>query len=173
MRRLLLLRHAKTERSSPKGDRERRLTKRGEEDARRLAPLIAKTPPDLALTSSAARSVETLELVLDAAFPRLVEDDLYLATEGQILERLRRTDDAVRTLLAVGHNPGFGELASSLAGSGESRELLLLREKFPTCALADLVFDVDHWALAAPGGGALLRYVTPAILRGDDDDDGD
>jgi phosphohistidine phosphatase len=76
-------------------------------------------------------------------------------------------------LLAVGHNPGFGELAAILAGSGEPQDLELMRSKYPTAALAILDFDVSNWSEINVAAARLHRFITPAILRGEPLDDPD
>ena len=66
MRRLLLLRHAKAERSQPGGrDHDRVLTQRGRADAKTLGAYLARhrLVPDRALVSTAARTRETWERV--------------------------------------------------------------------------------------------------------------
>ena len=132
--------------------------------------------PDLAVASNARRARQTLDKVLDS-FPghvtHLIENTIYLATVDRLVEILRQTPDKVRTLLAVGHNPGFAELASWLAGSGEADELALMRAKFPTAALAMLDFEIDHWSEVRRGGARLMRFVTPGILRGEATEDPD
>lgn len=132
--------------------------------------------PGLAVASNARRAKQTLDQAL-AAFPghvtHLIENTIYLATVDQLLEILRQTPDRVATLLAVGHNPGFAELASWLAASGDREELALMREKFPTAALAILDFETDHWAAVSRGGARLARFVTPGILRGEATEDPD
>jgi phosphohistidine phosphatase len=176
MRRLLLLRHGKAERHSTGGDRDRPLTSRGEDDSRRLGHyMAAEIPaPDLAISSNARRAQQTLDLAL-RAFPRptphSIDDALYLASVDQLLEKLQETPDEVTTLLIVGHNPGFGELAIALAGAGAPRDLADLQMKFPTCALAVLEFEGNDWARIEKGAGRLARLVTPARLRGDPADE--
>jgi len=178
MRRLLLLRHGKADRHSAGGDRERPLTRRGEEDARRMGDylLSAKIIPDLAVASGARRAKQTLERALEA-FPghvtHLIENTIYLASAGHLLETLKQTPDKVHTLLVVGHNPGFGELASILAGAGAPHELDLMRTKYPTAALAILDFNLSRWGEIDVGAARLNAYVTPAILRGESIDDPD
>ncbi len=172
MRRLLLLRHGKADRHSAGGDRERPLTRRGEEDARRVGAFLLDRgmTPDLAVASNARRAKRTLELALEA-FPghvtHLIENTIYLATVDHLVDVLRQTPDKVQTLLAVGHNPGFAELASWLAGAGDDRELDHMRSSYPTAALAILDFDAQHWAEVRRGAATLRRFVTPAALRGD------
>lgn len=132
--------------------------------------------PDLAVASNARRAKQTLERALEA-FPshitHLIENTIYLASVDHLVEVLRQTPDKVTTLLAVGHNPGFSELANWLAGSGDTDDIGLMREKYPTAALAILDFDADHWAEVRRGSARLNSFVTPARLRGDVVDDPD
>jgi len=178
MRRLLLLRHGKADRHSAGGDRERPLTRRGEEDALRVGEFLrdAGLGPDLAVASNARRAKQTLEKVL-SAFPghvtHVIDNSIYLAAADHLLDILRQTPDKYSTLLAVGHNPGFADLAIALAGDGDARELAVLRSKYPTAALAVLDFEVAGWADVAPAAARLERFVTPALLRGDTADDPD
>lgn len=178
MRRLLLMRHGKADRHSAGGDRERPLTRRGEEDARRVGEFLRDEgmTPDLAVASNARRAKQTLERTLEA-FPghvtHVIENTIYLATVDHLVEVLRQTPDKARTLLAVGHNPGFAELAYWLAGSGDSSAINHMRSTYPTAALAILDFDTEHWAEVRKGAARLERFVTPAALRGDGEDDPD
>ncbi len=174
MRRLLLLRHGKADKHSAGGDRERPLTKRGIEDSRRMGGFLFSQgiAPDLGVASNARRAKQTLELALEA-FPahvtHLIDNSIYLASVEHLLDTLRKGPEKVSTLLVVGHNPGFADLAVALAGSGDPEELENMRIKFPPAALAILDFDADCWSNVAQGAGRLYRYVTPDDLRGEDD----
>ena len=81
MRRLLLLRHAKTERAAPgERDRDRKLTTRGRSDAPIIGAYLVRHHfvPDLALVSPARRAAETWKLVaasLPGASPPVVNDE--------------------------------------------------------------------------------------------------
>src|SRR4029077_2301785 len=80
MRRLMLLRHAKTERAEGgERDRDRKLTKRGRDDAAVIGAYMARHGfiPDLALVSPAKRAEETWALLASAfaKTPRLVNDE--------------------------------------------------------------------------------------------------
>lgn len=171
MRRLILLRHAKADAHSAGGDRQRPLTKRGEEDARCVGRYLAKEGlvPDLAVASDARRAKRTLDLALEA-FPREVahhlDDVIYLAGADRLLDVVRQTPDDASTLLAIGHNPGFAELAAALAADGAPDDLLRMRSKYPTAALAVLDFDAADWTGVGEGEGRLYRFVTPGDLRG-------
>ena len=175
MRRLLLLRHGKAAQQSAGGDRERPLTRRGLADARRVGQfLVAQgVTPELAVASNARRARQTLERVLEA-FPvhvtQLIENSIYSASVDHLLDILRQSPEKVMTMLVVGHNPGFCELADALAGAGDPNEILRMRIKFPPAALAILDFPSGGWVNVAKGAARLHRFVTPADLRDEADD---
>src|SRR5271169_936113 len=110
MRRLMLLRHAKTERAETgERDRDRKLMKRGRADAPLIGAYMAHhgLVPDLALVSPALRAQETWGL-LAAAFakaPRMMTDDrIYNATPEKLIGVIGETRKA-QALIVVGHNP--------------------------------------------------------------------
>ena len=159
MRRLLLLRHAKTERPEPgKRDRDRKLTARGRSDAPLIGAYMARHQlvPDLALVSPATRADETWALVA-AAFrkvPRVVQDPrIYNAGTETLIELIGETEDAP-TLLIVGHNPGLHDLAVQLIASGDVDARKRINEKLPTSGFVVIEFAFDDWSRlrAAPGG---------------------
>src|SRR5690349_23520094 len=97
MRRLLLLRHAKAERSQPGGrDHDRILANRGRGDAAAVGAYLVrhKLVPDRALVSTSARTRETWALVAEAfAKPPKAEFDgrIYEASPEAILNSIRET----------------------------------------------------------------------------------
>jgi phosphohistidine phosphatase len=166
MHRLLLLRHAKSSWDDPSlADRDRPLAPRGHRAAARMANhLRSDVPrPDLVLCSPALRTRETLDRMSNAFGDAevVVDDELYGAGEGELLERLRAVDDRFETVAVIGHNPGIHDLAIALAGSGA--DLDRMEAKFPTGALAVLAFD-GSWRDVSPGGGRLEAFVTPKDL---------
>jgi phosphohistidine phosphatase len=170
MRRLLLLRHSKTERPEPgERDRDRKLMPRGRADAPLIGAYMARHRliPDLVLVSPAQRTLETWALV-GAAFskaPRMVKDDrIYNAGTQALADIVRETDDA-RSLLLVGHNPGLHDLATELIGSGDVEARESLNEKLPTSGLVVIDFAFDHWSELHDRSGRLERFVTPRLIE--------
>ncbi len=170
MRRLLLLRHAK----SSWGDRElddhdRPLAPRGEKAAARIGDYLAQRGPlpSLALCSSARRTRDTLERLI-ARLPEPPEvvqaRELYLASVNEVLGQIRRAPDAHAVLLVVGHHPTTQALALQLSGRGDPQALRRLRAKFPTGALAELCFAAERWGDLEPGAGELHAFCTPKEL---------
>ncbi len=69
----------------------------------------------------------------------------------------------------VGHNPGLGELATALTGSGAEPEVSRLSAKYPTGAVAVLDFSVKRWEEVERNSAMLALYLTPADLEADPD----
>jgi len=171
MRRLMLLRHAKSDWSTPgTRDHDRPLNARGREAAPKMGAYMVRHAllPDLVIASTAKRVVETLDLVL-AAFKQQPnvrsEAGVYEAGPDRLLDIVKRTPRSVHSLLMVGHNPGFAELATMLIASGEVETRQRLIEKFPTAGLAVIDFALDDWGKLHPRAGRLDRFVVPRTLE--------
>jgi phosphohistidine phosphatase len=170
MRRLLLLRHAKSSWDSPGlADLDRPLAPRGRRTAPLIAQLMAKRRwvPDLVLCSQAERVRETWQLMaplLGEQIPSKTLRTLYPGAPSRLLMTLRRSPDEARTLLLIGHNPGLGSLATSLCGDGPRKALERMSAKFPTAGLAVIGFDAGHWSEIADGAGRLEAFVRPKDL---------
>jgi phosphohistidine phosphatase len=169
MRRLMLLRHAKTERAEPgERDRDRKLMKRGRNDAPVIGAYMAHHDlvPDLALVSPATRAQETWALVAPcfAKAPKMAADDrIYNANTAQLADVVRETR-AAKSLLLVGHNPSFYELAVQLIASGDAGLRDQLSDGLPTSGLVVIDLPIDAWSLLRPQMGRLERFVTPRLL---------
>ena len=168
MKRLFLLRHAKSSWDDPElADRERPLAPRG----RRAAVLVAEhlrregVSAELVLCSSALRTRETLAAILpalDGDVEIRIEGGLYAVGADDLLERLRGIPESVTSVMVIGHNPGLQDLALMLVAEG--RGLDRLREKFPTGALATLGFGDAPWSALSAGDATLEAYVVPREL---------
>jgi phosphohistidine phosphatase len=183
MRRLMLLRHAKTEHDSPSGrDSDRRLDSRGRNDAAEMGGWIGRHPPfpDLVLVSHAIRAHQTWEIAWEA-MKDLTKDltkglarapqvellpELYGADPSHLLQTIRDASAAdPKVLMLVGHNPGMHELALALAGSGDSAGRKALADNLPTSGLATFDFEIDDWADVAFRRGRLVLFVSPKLLK--------
>lgn len=160
MRTLILLRHAKAVRAhEADSDEERGLTGRGRRDAAAAGAAIeaAGLKPVVALVSSAARTRETAEHGL-AAFgaETIFEDALYLASPEGIWDAFSASD--AESVVIIGHNPGIGELVSTLVhqahdGSKLAREF---SGHFPTAAFA--AFEIKGELMRAAGSRLIAAW---------------
>ena len=170
VKRLLLLRHAKSARPVGVADHERPLAPRGREDALRMGAYLQAEMllPALALVSTSVRTRQTWDLLVQGlgSVPGLRFDRrLYDAPAGRLASVIAETPDEVSELLLIGHNPGLADLAHLLAGHGDRYALARLRTKFPTSALAVLDLSGESWRELADGSARLDRFVTPKGMR--------
>jgi phosphohistidine phosphatase len=169
MRRLMLLRHAKTERAEPgERDRDRKLTKRGRNDAPLIGAYMARHDlvPDLALVSPATRAQETWALLADcfAKAPKAVsEERIYNADPQRLMDVMAETEKA-KSLVLVGHNPGLHDLAVQLIASGDVEARERIAEGLPTSGLVVIDLAFDEWSRLHPYSGRLERFVSPRLI---------
>lgn len=145
MKRLTLVRHAKSDPGSPgQDDWDRTLNLRGEMDAPGMARRLKerRLKPDLLVTSPAIRALSTARyfargLHLDAAHLK-TDERLYLADPKTILKVVRELGGSADHLMVVGHNPGITECADKLSAE---RDI----ESMPTCAVVTALYDIEAW----------------------------
>lgn len=167
MRRLLLLRHAKSSWDEPDvDDHDRPLNARG----RLAAPLMGAwlgergDAPDHVLASSSRRTLETWErarVALPGAPDAEIRPRLYHADPATMLEEARSAPDEARTLLLIGHQPGVGAFARALSNGEAPAHCARAYTRFPTAACA--VFDVEaaRWAELAFGTARFVAFAVP------------
>ncbi len=166
MRRLMLLRHAKSDHPAGVADHDRQLTARGRRDSSAMGRYMAEEGlvPDLAIVSTARRTQETWELV-DAALGRDVlrhdERRIYEASTSSLLAVINKADPLVASLLLVGHNPGVHDLALRLVGPDGHPDQNQLHQQFPTAGLVVIDFDTGSWSDVTTSLGKLERFVQP------------
>ena len=163
MRTLYLLRHAKSSWKDEKlRDFDRPLKGRGRKAAEQIGQVLAeeKLKAPFVISSPAARARETTELVLESAELKIkprFEERIYEADVRTLLEVVQSIPDSSKTVIMVGHNPGFENLLNYL--TGDSRHM-------PTCALAKIEFDVASWSeVSEEETGRLEMFVTPKELE--------
>ena len=160
MKRLILMRHAKSDWSRGMVDHERPLNKRGQASAAALGDWLRRQDllPDQALCSTATRTRETLErLGLD--IPTRYEERLYHAGPVAMLKCLSEAEG--ETVLVVGHNPGIGAFAQEVLADpvGHARFA-----DYPTGATLVAEFDISDWSELREGTGTARGFVIPREL---------
>lgn len=160
MKLLSLVRHGKSDRHADLADRERPLNARGE----RAAPAMARRwleldlVPDRMLTSPAVRAHRTAALFagefgIAPASIRL-DERLYLASPGDLLEVIHDTPARCRHLMVFGHNPGISALARLLCDDLPLVEL-------PTAAVCTVKSSARSWSRFESATLALVACERP------------
>ena len=170
MRKLYLLRHAKSSWDDPNlDDFSRPLAPRGINACKRMKAYIeeAQIRPELILCSSSKRTHETYLRLADSFARKTevrIEYGLYESGSQELLKRLRKTDQKASSVMMIGHNTGLEHLALALTSGTESKPLAMMRKKFPTLGLASIEISNGDWDSVGPGCGKLTDFVTPNVL---------
>jgi phosphohistidine phosphatase len=170
MRKVILLRHAKSSWSDPAiDDHDRPLNRRGKAAAPLIGRWLAERchVPDTVLCSSSRRTRQTVDRMrcspLELPEPA-IERELYHASPEQMLDRVRELPDDCRTVMLVGHNPGLGSLVRKMSDGRENRRCRRAYEHFPTGAAAVLEFDLDNWSNVDFGKARFVDFASPREL---------
>ena len=164
MRRLLMLRHAKSDWDADYGeDHDRPLAGRGRKAARAMGRFMALTQlvPQLAISSSAVRALSTLKLAMQAGewgCPVESTARLYGASAKEVLDVLAERSDE-ESILIVGHEPTWSEVTRLLTGAST---------RMATGTLIAIDFEFRSWSSIRPGAGRLALVIPPRLLTDGD-----
>ena len=159
MKRVILVRHAKTISHGYDQDFDRTLTERGENDALKISSELKKLSvhPDLIIASPAVRTRQTAWIYADIlGYPRsniLFEKKLYSGKSPEnFLAMLQELEEGKNTAMVVGHNPTIYYYMHFL--------LRDFSDDVPTCSTIAIDFDVKEWAeLRQNHGEMAFRFI--------------
>jgi phosphohistidine phosphatase len=141
---LYIVRHAKSSWDYENvADVDRPLKVKGIKTAYEIARSIKlkDSLPDLIVSSPANRALHTatiLARIFDTPAGHVqIDNGFYESTFSYCLERITGTDDSVNTLMVVGHNPDFTDLANQFLSEPLS--------DLPTAGTVILEFASDSW----------------------------
>ncbi|GGA44172.1 SixA phosphatase family protein [Sphingomonas psychrolutea] len=169
MKRLTLLRHAKSDWDDPaQRDFDRGLNGRGKRAAALIGGHLRSGGAvfDAVVASPALRVVETLaqvELGYGRTLGAVWDRRIYLASAVTLLDVVQELPSEATHVLLVGHNPGLEDLALWLVPESDEAPRVALGVKYPTATIAEIVFD-GTWRDLAPGAARLTRFVRPRDL---------
>jgi phosphohistidine phosphatase len=154
MRRLILMRHAKSSWDDDKlEDHARPLNKRGMRDAPRVADALIERGwrPDLILSSDAMRTRQTWALMaprFQLELPVRWLPTLYHGDVDAARNALREAPSDAHTILLLGHNPGLEATLNAFCGKHKrlttANAALLVAQ---AASWAELVEEVEGWLL--------------------------
>lgn len=161
MKRLILLRHAKSDWDADySSDRERPLSKRGRGAAATMGRLLSAIgqEPEVVISSSALRARTTAELAAKAggwSTPIDVAEGLYGASAGEVIEVVRSIDNSIDRAMIVGHEPAWSTVVAVITGGS-------VRMATATAAGVDLA----SWSSCRPGSGEIAFVLPPRSFGG-------
>lgn len=164
MKRLVIVRHAKTEQQGYDKDYSRELLPRGIDDAKIIATELKgkKVSPDKIISSPAKRAITTAQIMAEElGYPALkikeVKGLYFDYTTQDFINLIQETYDKVDTLFIVGHNPFMHYLAQNMSANYDGH--------MPTCSTVVLDFEVDNWKNVEPRQGLLFLHLYPKLYK--------
>ena len=164
MKKLVIIRHAKSDRNSEvENDHDRPLSARGFSDAPLMGKWLAANSyfPDAVISSTALRARQTCSIICEAVHfnPEAVyfTPDFYFGEISKIIKMLQSLGREHDVVFIFGHNPTFSLLANVLCPDFET--------DMPTCGIAVAAFDTNDWNNIGAGKGQLEAFVYPKKIR--------
>ena len=160
MKHLFLIRHAKSNSNHPGlSDFDRPLDKQGERDAAMMGRRLAKrgVTTDLILSSPAKRALATARIIggeLGSPMGDIRTDKrIYEANLADLLHVIHEIDDVARTVILIGHNPGFNSMSYFLTSYAVNN--------IPSCGVFEVELNVNSWSDVAEGSGKFISFDYP------------
>ena len=164
MKRVILVRHAKSVSHGYDQDYDRTLSERGEEDAQTISLELQKMNihPDLIIASPAVRTSQTAWIFAETlGYPKksiLFAKKLYSGlTSESFLEMLQELEDEKNTVIVFGHNPTVYYYMHFL--------LKDFTDDVPTCSTVGIDFEVDSWSKLRDHQGKMAFRFIPDMYR--------
>ncbi len=163
MKRVIIVRHAKSVPYGYDDDFHRDLTDRGINDAEKISSRLNEmgVVADLMIASPATRTMHTARIFcqnlgVDVKLIRQ-EPDLYEgATTQDFINLIQQLPEKVETVFIFGHNPAVYYLVYHL--------VKYFNADMPTCSTVGLEFPVDKWAeVGARGGKVDFQFVPKSM----------
>lgn len=161
MKRLILIRHAKSSWEYNVIDHQRPLNKRGESDAILLSNHFKakRMHPDKVLISDATRTRLTAECFVEALSinSKIIEfnHDLYDFSGNDLTKVIKSCDSSINTLMVFGHNHAITAFVNTFGSK--------YIENVPTCGIVILEFDIEFWGDLKKGH--TLETIFPKDLK--------
>lgn len=161
MKKLILLRHAKSSWDLNVSDKDRPLTEKGINRIKMISTHSSNilSSADLIFTSPAIRAIHTSCIMISSlglGFDKIVlKKELYTFELSKLLDFIFNISEDYSSVICVGHNPAFTEAISYLSKT----DFLHL----PTSAWAQLIFSQTKWKNIS--NGKLKLGMPKEILR--------
>ena len=163
MKRVVIVRHAKSVSYGYDNDFYRDLNERGENDAEKISVKLKDmgVVPDLVIASPATRAMHTATIFcknLGYDVPKIKKDEVFytgLTTQG-FIDMLQLLSEKVQTVFVFGHNPTVYYLAYNL--------VKYFNSDMPTCSAVAIDFRAEKWTEVAARVGQLAFQLTPKTV---------
>ncbi len=164
MKRIVIVRHAKSVPYGYDNDFNRDLRDRGVNDAKLVSQELKKEGifPDIMISSPALRAIKTARIFAEnLGFNqkniREMEEIYHGLTTGEFLDVIRELPGDAKTVFFFGHNPDFHIFTDNLLDD--------YPENMPTCATVGIDFQIDKWKQAEAREGKMAFRLIPKMFK--------
>lgn len=161
MKKLILMRHAKSSWEFDVGDMDRPLKKRGITDANLVSINFKKQNlrPDFIFSSPANRALSTCKIFLKnlgISLEKLkIISELYDFGGRNVVDFIKSSNDNYHSIMIFGHNHAFTSIVNTYGDS--------YIDNVPTSGLVVLEIDITRWQDFKPG--KTINILFPKLLR--------
>ena len=144
MKKLYLIRHAKSSWDQPLSDHDRPLSSRGFNDADLISKELSKREikVDHVFSSTANRAKTTSMIIAETLkiAPKNIDylGELYDFNGSTVIDTIKKVSDDHKSIIVFGHNPAFTVAANTLGSQYFTN--------IPTCGVVCIEFDCDKWS---------------------------
>ena len=164
MKRVVIVRHAKSVPYGYEDDFNRDLRDRGKNDAKLVSNELQKQEikPDVMISSPAKRAIKTARIFAETLNFRknniLQVEDIYDGlTTSEFQKMIHDLPEEAETAFFFGHNPGFYYFASNL--------LEHFQNDMPTCSTVGIDFNVGSWKEVEARTGEMAFQLVPKMFK--------
>ncbi len=164
MKRVVIVRHAKSVSYGYDDDFNRDLSNRGKEDAKLVSSELREREifPDIIISSPAKRAIKTARIFsenLDFERKDIIQNqEIYNGqTTSDFLEMIQNFPDKANTAFIFGHNPGFHYFTDNL--------LEYFEGDMPTCSTVGIDFNVHSWKKVEARTGKKAFHLVPRMFK--------
>jgi phosphohistidine phosphatase len=161
MKKLILMRHAKSDWSQPAGDFERPLLPSGINDARRVGAALAEQVPEhyVVWSSTARRAMQTAFIVANSiGCPTeniILKQELYTFDMRGLERCIKTCDNLYDSLIVFGHNEAITDFVNKFGD--------IFIDNVPTAGCVTINFGPNNWD--AIGIGITGQVILPRDLK--------
>lgn len=163
MKRVIIVRHAKSVPYGYDNDFNRDLTDRGETDADKISERLKSlgVSPDLVIASPATRAMHTASIFcqnLGCDRAKIRQEEVFYEglTTQSFIDMLQALPETVQTVFVFGHNPTVYYLAYNL--------VKYFNSDMPTCSTVAIDFPIEKWKDISARGGQVAFQITPKSI---------
>lgn len=158
MKKLFLIRHAKSDWSNPfLNDFDRPLNKRGKNDALLMGEILKskKIKADLVISSPALRAKNTAKVIAKKTNYKnaiFYDESIYESSLIELENIIYSIENKFNIVFLVTHNPSLNILCS---------KIIDFYDNIPTCGIIEINFKLNDWSLFSKKNIEFLSFYCP------------